>query len=349
MQRNLMIGLWIAAFAVKMLGASWDASYHFKYLRETTELPHIVNSMGFLLAIALWVYGIRRTELSQSKPLKVSGLGFLLFFIAIPIDEAWHRIFGIDLTTWSPSHSIFYLGTGLMIVGTILLVEEEFEAGAVSRRMRNVSLLLLFVPFLEDFWFPLLQQEQGVICYYLFQIGKPIASPEILQLVRDPKSQIYGGIPDWLYGVYGSFACMFVFRFIRHFGVSRFAPTFSAALYVAFRAVMNALYGAFTYPESAVPYFLILAALVFDGYYLLAAGKSWERWDWVVLSPLLAASVYLVSLWNPVVPIHPPMPGGSFVFAALAAVFGYWLFGGLLAASRTRYLQFGTTARAPHA
>jgi hypothetical protein len=348
MQRNLLFGLWIAAFAIKMLGASWDASYHFKYLRETTELPHIVNTMGLVLAVALWVYCIRRTELSQSKPLKISGLGFLLFFIAIPIDEAWHRIFGIDLTTWSPSHSIFYIGTGLMMVGTILLVEEDFGAGAITRRMRNTALLLLFVPFLEDFWFPLLQQEQGVICYHLFQIGKPIASVEVLQLVRDPKSQIYGGIPDWLYGIYGTFACMFVFRYIRQFGVSRFAVTFAAAAYVAFRAVMNALYSAVTYPQSTVPYFLVLAALIFDGFYLLSEGKRWERWDWIILSPLLAASIYLIALWNPAVPVHPPMPLGSAVFAAAAAAFAYWLFNGLQMAARTRYLQFGTTARAPH-
>jgi hypothetical protein len=343
MHRRLWYGLWLAAFGIKMLGASWDASYHFKYLRETTELPHIVNTIGLALAVVLWVYGIRLTELAHSKPLKVTGLGFLLFFIAIPVDEAWHRIFGIDLTTWSPSHSVFYIGTGLMIVGTMLMAEEDCRDGLITGRMRKLVLTLLSVALLEDFWFPLLQQEQGVICFYLFQIGKPIASEEILQFVRDPKSQIYGGIPDWLYGVYGTFALMFVFRFVRQFALYRFATTLVAAMYVAFRAVMNVLYHNFTYPESTVPYFIILAALVFDVFYRLAGGRNRTHWDWIVLAPLLALCVYAVSLWNPSgVPVHPPMPGGSLFLAMAAAAAGYWLFSAIQLATRSRWLQLGT-------
>lgn len=343
MHRNVLYGLWIAAFGIKMIGASWDASYHFKYLRETTELPHIVNTIGLVLAVALWLYGIRQSELAHSKPLKVTGFGFLLFFIAIPVDEAWHRIFGIDLTTWSPSHSVFYIGTALMIVGTMMMAEEDCRDGLITGRLRKLTILALSVAILEDFWFPLLQQEQGVICYYLFQIGKPIASVEVLQFVRDPKSQIYGGIPDWLYGVYGTFSCMFVFRFIRRFGLFRFAATASAAVYVLFRAVTNALYHQFTYPESTVPYFLVLAALAFDLFYLFAADRRWERWDWIVLSPLLAVCVYAVSLWNSAgVPVHPPMPGWSVLMAMLAAAAGYWLFAALQLATRSRWMQPGT-------
>ncbi|KIL38806.1 hypothetical protein SD70_24315 [Gordoniibacillus kamchatkensis] len=343
MQRNLLYGLWMAAFGIKMLGASWDASYHFKYLRETTELPHIVNTIGLALAVALWVYGIRQNELAHSKPLKVTGLGFLLFFIAIPVDEAWHRIFGIDLTTWSPSHSVFYIGTALMIVGTILMVEDDYRDGWISGRLRNLTILALSVAVLEDFWFPLLQQEQGVICYHLFQIGKPIASEEVLQFVRDPKSQIYGGIPDWLYGVYGTFACMFVFRFIRQFGLFRFAGTAAAAAYVLFRTITNAAYHASNYPESTVPYFLVLAAFLFDAFYWLAEDRRWERWDWIVLSPLLALSIYAISLWNPPgVPVHPPMPAWSVFMAMLAAAAAYWVFAALQLATRSRWMQFGT-------
>jgi hypothetical protein len=339
MKRNLLYGLWIAAFGIKMLGASWDASYHFKHLRETTELPHIVNTVGLVLACSLWLYTVRHVELSRSKPLKVIGLGFLSFFIGIPLDEAWHRIFGIDLTTWSPSHSIFYIGTALMIVGTILMANEDLQNGHISRKAWNVILLCLFPAVLEDFWFPLLQQEQGVISYYLFQRGTPIASEDILQLVRDPKSQVYGGIPDWLYGVYAAFVCMFVFRFIRHFQAGRFAATLAASAYVAFRSVMNFIYHANIYPESTVPYFLVLAALTFDIFYWLAEGSRWKRYDWLILSPALAVCVYFVSLFDPEYPIHPPMPHYSIVGAVFSAMLGYWLFAVMLAVIRSGSFQ----------
>jgi hypothetical protein len=225
----------------------------------------------------------------------------------------------------------------------MLHAEDDYKQRLISPQMRKLTLLLMSVAVLEDFWYPLLQQEQGFFCFYLFQIGKPVASEEILQFVRDPKSQIYGGIPDWLYGVYGTFACMFVFRFVQQFRLSRFAATLIAAIYVAFRAIMNALYHGAHYPESTVPFFLVLAALVFDGFYWLARERRWQRWDWVVLSPALAVCVYAISLWNPPgMPVHPPLPGGSVLYAALAAAFGYWLFAALQLATRSRWLQLGT-------
>jgi hypothetical protein len=46
-------GLWLAASALKVLGASWDVSWHFKWLRDDLAPPHLLNSAGTALVVAL--------------------------------------------------------------------------------------------------------------------------------------------------------------------------------------------------------------------------------------------------------------------------------------------------------
>jgi hypothetical protein len=320
---NTLLWLWIAAFLLKAVGASWDASFHFKYLRETTQSSHIVNSIGLGLACLLWLYMARKVEFKLTRPLKVSGLGFLIFFMGIPLDEAWHRIFGIDLTTWSVTHAILYSGTTMMIAGMILQVESDFANRAITKTARTLCLLLLLVFVLESFWFPLLQQEQGVISLYLFEQGTPMASNDIVTMLNNPKSQIYGGIPDWLYGVYACFASMVVFRIIRYYKLGLFSFTVVAFIYVLFRTLANLIYELVNYPQSTVPYYLLFVAIAADLLYGFFHNKNplWVGWSAITLC--IVGLVYSVSLINPVYPFHPPMPFNSALAAFFATMLGY--------------------------
>jgi hypothetical protein len=336
---NTLLWLWIAAFSLKAVGASWDASFHFKYLRETTQSSHIVNSIGLALACLLWFYMARKVEFKLTNPLKVSGLGFLIFFMGIPLDEAWHRIFGIDLTTWSVTHAILYSGTALMIAGMILQVESDFANRVITKTLRTICLLFLLVFVLESFWFPLLQQEQGVISLYLFEQGTPLASKDIVELLNNPKSQIYGGIPDWLYGVYACFACMVVFRIIRYYKLGLLSCTIVAFIYVLFRTLANLIYELVNYPLSTIPYYLLFVALAADLLYGFFHNKNplWVAWCAITIS--IVCLVYSVSLINPAYPFHPPMPINSAPAAFFATMLGYGV------ASFLLHLQENFTAR----
>jgi hypothetical protein len=320
---NTLLNLWIVAFSLKAIGASWDASFHFKYLRETTQSSHIINAVGLVLACLLWLYMARRVEYKLTKPLKVSGLGFLVFFMGIPLDEAWHRIFGIDLTTWSITHAILYTGTALMIAGTILQVEADYAERIITKAMRTICLVFLMVFVFESFWFPQLQQEQGVISLYLFDQGTPLASKDIIDLLSNPKSQIYGGIPDWLYGVYAGFACMIVFRLIRFYKLGYLSCTIVVSIYVAFRALTNLIYGLVLYPQSTIPYFLLLAAVVVDLLYVYTFKKKRHRLVWIFISLGIVCCIYSVIFINPSFPFHPPMPAISALAAFFSTLFGY--------------------------
>src|SRR5205809_7895132 len=117
MYRQRIYALWLLAFALKSIGAAWDASYHFKYFRDLTQLPHIVKTLGLLLLVGLLIYLWRREPHQEHGSLAIVALGIAIFGVAIFGDDAYHRAFGIDLTTWSPAHFALYLGTLVMLLG----------------------------------------------------------------------------------------------------------------------------------------------------------------------------------------------------------------------------------------
>src|SRR3954466_1353063 len=108
MKRTTLYWLIFISLFFKDAGAAWDASYHFKYLRDINQAPHILNFIGNMLLFGLVFYMWRREPKSHRRPLNVTLSGIILFLAAIPIDDLYHRIHGIDLTTWSPTHFMLY-------------------------------------------------------------------------------------------------------------------------------------------------------------------------------------------------------------------------------------------------
>ena len=48
-QRDLVIVLyrwWVCAMALKIVGATWDICWHFRWLRDDFAPPHLINSVG---------------------------------------------------------------------------------------------------------------------------------------------------------------------------------------------------------------------------------------------------------------------------------------------------------------
>src|SRR4029079_15969605 len=99
MKKTTEYSLWVLAFILKSVGASWDASYHFKYLRDFTQSPHIVNALGEFLIVFLCVYLWRKQTKEEKRSMRTIFSGMAVFLLAIPADELYHRAFGIDLTT----------------------------------------------------------------------------------------------------------------------------------------------------------------------------------------------------------------------------------------------------------
>ncbi|MFB9252717.1 DUF3488 domain-containing protein [Sphaerisporangium melleum] len=260
---------WIVAFVLKVLGASWDVSWHFKWLRDDLAPPHLLNSAGTAIVLALTIvhgytgYGVDRT----AQRLIQWGTG--TFLIAVPIDLINHRINGVDITSWSPSHMLLYIGTAFMIAGVI----RGWYLNAPQGRRRTVVLGGFFVFFLENTLFPSEHQEYGILELASFERGQPYAEPSLIEFAAkqlqkpidlDMARAFSLPVPDWVYPMWFGVAAMLVLVMARALVGRRWTATAVAGVYVGLRAVIWPLLVVGGFPPSAVPFFLLAAAVCVD-------------------------------------------------------------------------------------
>lgn len=260
--------LWVTAFLLKFIGSAWDASYHFKYLFEEYSIPHIVNFSGFALGAFLLVKEWRQQHYMDRFSRNLITIGYALFLIGIPLDFSYHIAYGIDLTTWSPTHFIYYIATDIMIIG----VWRGFYNFKENEKPTWRTLHTWFAMFLlECLVFPNMQQENGAISYNQYIHHQSIASKEILALISNPASQIFGGIPEWVYPIYSvamvSLLTVFVIRLLGDYTI----PVMATALYILLRFVGKTIFLAVHYPTSYVPITLLFIPI----FYLVFRRESW--------------------------------------------------------------------------
>ncbi|HEX4813741.1 MAG TPA: hypothetical protein VFV66_13425 [Nonomuraea sp.] len=274
--RVLYLG-WLAAFTLKVLGSAWDVSWHFKWLRDDLAPPHLLNSAGTAIALALTIihgytgYGVDKAAL------RLIQWGTGIFLVAVPLDLINHRVNGLDITSWSPSHIMLYVGTFFMIAGVIL----GWFTGTRARppgRERAVVLGAFFAFFLENVHFPEQHQEYGILSIGAWDNQAVYAERILLQFAADQMGRPVDRtmmtafalpVPDFLYPVYAVVAGVAVLVVARLL-IGRFgAATLVAGAYVGFRALIWPLLTFTGFPPSAVPFFLVLAGLLVDVAFLV--------------------------------------------------------------------------------
>ncbi|GAA4071817.1 hypothetical protein GCM10022248_45520 [Nonomuraea soli] len=280
---------WLVAFGLKVLGSAWDVSWHFKWLRDDLAPPHLLNSVGTAIVVALTIihgytgYGVDKTAL------RLIQWGTGIFLVAVPLDLINHRINGLDITSWSPSHILLYVGTFFMIAGVI----RGWFVGGGGKLVLGV----FFVFFLENVHFPEQHQEYGILSLKAWDNGVSYAEPILQQFAADQMGSAINRqmmvnftlpVPDWLYPAYAVVAGMAVLAVARMM-IGRFgAATLVAGAYVGFRTLIWPLLTYTDFPPSAVPFFLVVGALCVDVAFLL--GHPVVRA--VVGSVLVTAGVY---------------------------------------------------------
>ncbi len=136
-----------ASLLLTMAGGYWDIGYHIDYGRDEGPLgnpghyPMLIGFFGTFAAGLLCVglaperdAGPAWLRLRQGWRVPIGGallLGCSLFgLMALPLDDVWHRIFGQDVTLWSPTHFMLLGGATMSVVGMAVLVAEGVQAGA---------------------------------------------------------------------------------------------------------------------------------------------------------------------------------------------------------------------------
>jgi hypothetical protein len=152
-------GLWtlLAAHLITVWGTSWDIRWHLLIGRDSFWIPpHLMTYSGVTL-IVLVSFGVLAWTTSQAlrgvvapgtlhqfgitgtRGYHLAAYSITLTVLAAPIDDLWHRTFGLDVTLWSPPHLLGLVGGILNAAACWLIACEVYPARS---RARLVALVL---------------------------------------------------------------------------------------------------------------------------------------------------------------------------------------------------------------
>ncbi|NEN51144.1 hypothetical protein G3R41_09365 [Modestobacter muralis] len=302
---------WLVAFSLKMVGSTWDVAWHFRWLRDDLAPPHLLNSAGTMLVVALVVfasytgYGVDRTALRLMQ----AGIG--TFLVAIPLDLLNHRVNGLDITSWSPSHSLLYLGTAVMLAGAI----RGWWLHAAPGRQRDLIAIGLWLFFVENALFPDQHQEYGVLSLSAYEAGRSTAEPSLLDFAASQgqtPTQFMLPVPAWVHPAWLVCAGLLALVVARRSVGRRWTATTLAAVYLAYRGACWLLLTSTGFPPSVLPVMLLAGAVLVD-LTVLARVPGW------LAGPVVTGGVALAAWVQSVVAQIPPWDWSALPLVAVGA------------------------------
>ena len=138
--------LWwlLGAKVISSWGVQWDIQWHTLIGRDSFWIaPHLMTYAGVVVMVGLSFGVLAATTLSPSwrggDVVRVLGLtgtrgfhlaawGIALTVLAAPIDDLWHRLFGLDVTLWSPPHLLGLLGAAINTLACFRIAREVYPA-----------------------------------------------------------------------------------------------------------------------------------------------------------------------------------------------------------------------------
>jgi hypothetical protein len=159
--------LWtlLIAKAIAGIGVGWDIRWHITIGRDTFWIaPHIMTYSGVAI-VAMVSFGVlayetwaarggrlsadsfRTAGLVGTRGFHLAWWGIAITILAAPIDDLWHRLFGIDVTLWSPPHLLGLAGAQINSIGCLFIACELWPRGRTREIALGVGGLLLFSGF----------------------------------------------------------------------------------------------------------------------------------------------------------------------------------------------------------
>jgi hypothetical protein len=158
--RERRLALWglLTAKLVAGWGVQWDIRWHVLVGRDSFWIPpHVMTYAGVTLAVLL-SFGILaretwRTRAAGTAPpgaVRFRGLtgtpgfhlaawGIAITVLAAPVDDLWHRVFGLDVTLWSPPHLLGIVGAAVSTFAGLRIAHEVYPPAS---HLRLVALLV---------------------------------------------------------------------------------------------------------------------------------------------------------------------------------------------------------------
>ena len=296
----------VAVFAA-LGGVYWDVAWHVVIGREAFWIPpHLLTyagTAGFFLSVACALLltarraGSFRATGGAGTGFLVGLLGSLIQVSAAPLDDLWHRMYGLDVTVWSPPHLMGMAGALIGIYGLACALGTGLPRD--ERRpflaLPETNVLLLFAAALALSMFALgsmdFQLESRDALFYPL-LAAPLAAVPLVAAAR----------------------------YIDRFG----AATAVALVYGAFRLLGLWIFvGMEAFESPGPPVFLVTAAFAVDLSFL---GKKVDRRR-VLGAAVLFGPAFVLGEWAFRIPLNvtnwePLEVAASLTVVTLAAAFG---------------------------
>src|SRR5713101_197178 len=147
-RRAALWGL-LGAKVVSSWGVQWDIQWHTVIGRDSFWIPpHVMTYAGVVVMVML-SFGVlagmtlrpswrgddvvRVLGLTGTRGFHLAAGGIALTVLAAPIDDLWHRLFGIDVTLWSPPHLMGILGAVINSWACLVIAREVYPEGGRAR------------------------------------------------------------------------------------------------------------------------------------------------------------------------------------------------------------------------
>src|SRR5580765_8509765 len=100
--------LWLIAMALTEVGSTLDVSWHFGHAFDELSPSHLTSFSGVCLMVGLLYWALVRERARvvglERTALRVGAIALGIGILDMPFDFLWHQMFGVDITTWSPTH-----------------------------------------------------------------------------------------------------------------------------------------------------------------------------------------------------------------------------------------------------
>jgi hypothetical protein len=285
---SLAAWLYVGCAFMALTGLMWDGAWHQSWGRDTFFIPPhdlMYTSITGLFVISAIILLSAQKLGEQAGPAAAAEAqvpagvwlifaGCLTLFTAAPIDEWYHRTFGVDNGTglWSPPHFLGMIGGLVGCLGILLLLRSERQIDTRStarpRGLRQLTandvLTLIMFAFIT-----------------LIVGGLSMNFWAIRQWYR-----VEGTLYPWLGLLFGPMVLVIAQRVTRRVG----AATISFLIPFCFMGLVGALLSALQYPlVVSLPVMAIPSALLLDWLYSrYGSGYLWL----LAAGPLMALVFY---------------------------------------------------------
>lgn len=349
--------LWLVGMALTEIGSTLDVSWHFGHVFDELSPSHLTSFSGTCLMAALLAWALLRERERvvglERKALIVAAVALAIGIADMPFDFLWHQLFGVDITTWSPTHLMLNFPSD--VYNVCVIVAMLASPAARSLGAWAIAFGVCFRNILTTH-FALNQQEYGAVALAsINRTGRPpwyvepalwaLAGPRAAQLVT-------GGIPNWVYLIYFAFALTYALTFAATILRRRTAETqgrrdvwplpFGAATALAlsfalWRQVFQAIFLAVHQAYPVVDWYVVPVGVVIDLAVVfgpriigaLSAGRdqvfrSYTTLIVVGVSGIVAALVLYggIVVMGATGQIIPAAPLAALPFACLTGAFG---------------------------